>query len=465
VVKLFRHRSFTASLKVLLRGTPAGREWKNIHQALQRGLPTAKPLAVGRTPRIVPRESVLITELLKEAVPVDVYLFGPSRSHSSERRRAIQEIAALIRRAHDAGFRQRDFHLGNILIRPEPASKEIFLIDFQHADFLTRPTNKTRWRDLAALHGGSTPGSRSDRLRFLHAYLSAPPISVDLRTLVAQLERRGLRHRYKLWQRRAKRCLAANREFVRIRQSGFRGSARRADWTPELEELLKLPSAGTKKGEIVKDSRTTTVAALQIAGKTIYLKRYNYQGWPYALKDLFRSSRARRVWVAANSCDMRGIAVAPPLAYLERRRFGFLLESHIVTAAVHGEKLSIWLKRHAREFHHKRALIHTLARLLRRMHDRRIQNRDLKSDNLIVQAKDADRFRVFIVDIDGVRTGARVSWRRRVKNLTRLERGFRGSAAITRTDRLRFLRSYLGPRFGDQWKMFWRGVSRRVGVD
>jgi hypothetical protein len=78
VVKLFRHRSFTASLKVLLRGTPAGREWKKIHQARQRGLPTANPLAVGRTLGMVPRESVLITELLKDSVPLDVYLFGPA---------------------------------------------------------------------------------------------------------------------------------------------------------------------------------------------------------------------------------------------------------------------------------------------------------------------------------------------------------------------------------------------------
>jgi serine/threonine protein kinase len=273
-----------------------------------------------------------------------------------------------------------------------------------------------------------------------------------------------LRHRYKLWQRREKRCLADNREFVRIRQGGFRGSARRADWTPELEELLKIPSAGTKKGEIVKDSRTTTVAALEIADRKIYLKRYNYQGWTYALKDLFRRARARRVWIAANSCVMRDLRVAPPLAYLERRRFGILLESYLVTEAVQGEKLTSWLACHGGDFRQRRALVRALARYVGGMHERLVQNRDLKPDNLIVAQEQPNSYAVFMVDFDGVEIGP-VSWRTRVKNLTRLERGVRDSTAVTRADRLRFLRIYLGPRFEDQWKKYWRRIARQADID
>jgi serine/threonine protein kinase len=219
-----------------------------------------------------------------------------------------------------------------------------------------------------------------------------------------------------------------------------------------------------KSAEIVKDSRTTTVSELQIAGKKIYLKRYNYQGWPYALKDLFRRSRARRVWIAANSCALRDVAVARPLAYLERRQFGFLLESYIVTEADNGGKLRAELEQCAADFRRKRALIRELAFYLRRMHDRHVQNRDLKADNMIVSQKQPSSYAFFVVDFDGIEIGP-VSWRTRVKNLTRLEREFRGSAVVTRTDRLRFLSTYLGPRFADSWKRCWRGIARQADVD
>lgn len=465
VVKLFRHRGLTTLLKLLLRDTPALREWKKIHQALRLGIPTVKPLAVGRTAQILPRESVLVTELLKETLPVDAYLFGPRRASGSERRRAIQEIAGVVRKAHDAGWRQRDFHLGNILITPEPRAGKIFLIDFQRAEFLRRPADRLRWRDLAVLHGGSIAASRSDRLGFLKEYLSvAPRLSVDLRIIAAQLERRGLRHRFKLWRRRGKRCLADNREFVRIRQDGYCGAARRANGAGGLQRMLRNGSSGINGGEVIKDSRTTTVTVLPISENKIYVKRYNYQGWPYALKDLLRRARARRVWLAANGCVIRGLTVAPPLAYLERRRFGILLESYFMTGGVPGQTLTSWLVLHGGDSRRRRALVGALARFVARMHERRVQNRDLKFDNLIVVQEAPNSFGLFMVDFDGIAMGP-VSWRARMKNIARLERESRRSMAVTRTDRLRYLKIYLGPRCEERWKRCWRAIARRAGVD
>jgi hypothetical protein len=86
--------------------------------------------------------------------------------------------------------------------------------------------------------------------------------------------------------------------------------------------VLELP--GT---DVVKDSKTTTVGLNHDLPQNFYIKRYNYQGLAYAAKDFFRYSRARRTWIAANSLHMRGIPVALPLAYLERRRCGILLEA------------------------------------------------------------------------------------------------------------------------------------------
>jgi hypothetical protein len=131
----------------------------------------------------------------------------------------------LIRKAHDAGWRQRDFHLGNMLIRPESTRRQ-FSHRFPTSDF-TRPADKTRWRDLAVLHGGSTAAPFGSTAFPQGVSVGCAANFRDLRTLATRLERRGFAITTNSGGG-AKRCLADNREFVRIRQSGFRG-ARGAD--------------------------------------------------------------------------------------------------------------------------------------------------------------------------------------------------------------------------------------------
>lgn len=89
------------------------------------------------------------------------------------------------------------------------------------------------------------------------------------------------------------------------------------------------------------------------------------------MKDLFRSSRARRTWIAANSLHMRGIPVALPLAYLERRRLGILLESYFLTSGRKGVMLRDIFRRYDNvgyRFQDKRILLGEMARLLKKMH-------------------------------------------------------------------------------------------------
>ncbi len=63
----------------------------------------------------------------------------------------------------------------------------------------------------------------------------------------------------------------------------------------------------------------------------------------------------------------------------------------------------------------------TLGRALRRMHDAEVSHRDLKSPNLLVQEAD-DGFQLLIGDLDGARVRtAPVSWRRRARDLARLD--------------------------------------------
>ena len=137
-----------------------------------------------------------------------------------------------------------------------------------------------------------------------------------------------------------------------------------------------------------------------------------------------------------------------------------------------------------------RRLIDQAAHLVRVLHERRLSHRDLKAANILVQSPSTsperqrrdpvagapgmcddsiDQEHLWLIDLVGVGRHRRLSQRRRIQNLARLNASFHGSATVTRTDRLRFLRVYLGwGLFGKQgWKKWWReiGATTRAKVE
>ena len=464
VLKHFRARGVGAILKGLLRTSPASQEWTTLGKVRCLGLPTPRPVALGEPRRSLYREGLLVTEALDGVLPLDEALFGEGRVRGHQRFEVIGGAARLLRQMHESGVSQWDLHLGNILARPQAGGTDFFLVDLQRVRVRTRLRKATRWRDLAVLHGGCFEASRSERLRFLKAYLEGPPpLPVNLRALAALLDRRGIAHRFRLWNWRKRRCVTENQEFCAVRVGRFSGFARRASWSEALQRLFEEPGAiFTRPGvEICKDSRTTAGGIIPSPRGSLFVKRYNYQGLGYALKDLLRPSRARRVWVLANSLHMRGTPTPLPHAYLERRRFRVLLESYLIIEGVEGLGLLEFADRchgSGQSFLGKRRLTREIATLVRRLHDRGISHRDLKVQNLMVRGEGLERARPLLLDLDGVRIG-RVSWRRRVRDLARLARDFSDHSPLTRTDRVRFLQAYLGSRDRYPWKKLWQRIA------
>ena len=466
VVKWFYHRGLSGILKTLFAGTPAARQWKALVAARQTGLPSACAIALGEEKGILRRESLLAVQFLENTVVLTDALFGRRRLGGKLRWQLVREVAALVRKAHDLGFYPRDLHAGNILIKLNETGVEAYLIDLQGVAEGRSLKPRKRWKNLAVFHGGCTEASRTERLRFLKHYLSHPaPLPFDLRRLTAELERKAMRHRNFIWQRRQRRCVEENRDFARVQAPPFIGFALKAYWDNGLSSLRREPEQFLQgpDARVIKDSKTTTVAVSGDAAERFYIKRYNYQGVAYAAKDFFRSSRARRTWIAANSLEMRGIPVARPLLYLERRRLGILLESYILTQALAGVMLRDIFRRYdgaGYRIEEKRLLLRALARFLKKMHRNGVAHRDLKGSNFIVQETAGGGYDFHIVDFDGIHLGP-VSWYRRTKNLTRLAEECRRHSCFTQSDRLRFLKSYLGAKEAKAWKTVWRAIAKR----
>ena len=115
------------------------------------------------------------------------------------------------------------------------------------------------------------------------------------------------------------------------------------------------------------------------------------------------------------------------------------------------------------QFHRrKRESIEKLAHLIRKFHERFLLQRDLKAANILVsESLDSSDVDFTFIDLVGVRS-ARSSSRQRIQNLARLDASFLANPLITRTDKLRFLRTYLcwGLRGRANWKEWWIQVTQ-----
>jgi hypothetical protein len=167
------------------------------------GVPTPELIAFGSQFGPGARgSSVVLTREVPNAVQLDHLLVAIDRSALGERakrlliRGLIMQVADLARRFHRAGYNHRDFYLCHFLAQRLPpcrvcghgvdtrvvlpagdaaarAAFDLVLIDLQRV--LYRPPFRLRWivKDLAQLNYSAPAGiiSRTDRLRFLKAYL------------------------------------------------------------------------------------------------------------------------------------------------------------------------------------------------------------------------------------------------------------------------------------------------------
>jgi serine/threonine protein kinase len=171
---------------------------------------------------------------------------------------------------------------------------------------------------------------------------------------------------------------------------------------------------------------------------------------------------------------------------LERRRHGMARDGYVLM-----EKLDETLPLH--EFlqslsalppaQRRRILderIRLVARGVREMHRRQLCHRDLKANNILLAEVGAWRAGacpekpwatptflddllpgMWFIDLVGVTLHRKLSQRRKVQNLARLNASFHASPHLSRTDRLRFLRGYLvcGLVGSQGWKTWWRRIA------
>ncbi|MBV9124151.1 MAG: phosphotransferase [Planctomycetes bacterium] len=365
----------------------------------------------------------------------------------------------------------------------------------------------TRWQgDKVNASGQRLPRSiGSVTLSPCHLVTLSSSAATLFRDRCLDLEERTQVSNAHFWRRRDRRCLEKNRYFRKVRAPGVVGHAVADLDGATLTELLADPDAPFHRPGILlrKDSRSSTVAEFDVpvAGRRcrVIYKRFRVTSWTDPWAALVRRTPALRSWVSGHSLRERCLPTPRPLAVLHRHRGlyqeGYLLMEKVPQAVDLHEFLTRLgsLEGACRRVLLRRHIAH-LAILIRDLHQRSLAHRDLKASNILVQEPEQFSPRpctrgrgvggegveeesrtdcqsvlpnpgeplFWLIDLVGVTRHGRVSRRRRLRNLARLHVSFFRHPALTRTDKLRFLRVYLqwGLRGKQGWKSWWREMER-----
>ena len=197
VVKQFRNKGLKNRLRRWRGGSKAVRSWRMARLFEAAGVATAPAVAlVESTDPTGP--SFFVTRMLRGAVESRMLFRAMNAGRATEAfpdidpNRFLDDLGAILRRMHDAGFFHRDLSIGNVLLVPPPegsadAQPNLSIIDLNRCRVRRRIGLLARNRDLCRL----TAHRPEHQRRLLTAYWGTPP-SV-LRRAVYWLMHHGFR--------------------------------------------------------------------------------------------------------------------------------------------------------------------------------------------------------------------------------------------------------------------------------
>ncbi|GIW80000.1 MAG: hypothetical protein KatS3mg105_1807 [Gemmatales bacterium] len=472
-VKQNRLVDVRSRLRQLVRPAKSRIEFEKALEISRRGIPTICPIALGEPVTCLDRaDSFLLTENLAGALPLSdlIEKILPGYSYRRQvriRHQLSHDLARFLCRMHDAGVAHFDLHAGNLLVRLSADDvPELFLIDLHAVQVGSPLTWRQRRENLVLLNRWfALRVSRSDRLRFWRAYdrqdtgRNERALLVEKATLASNLD---------FWRQRDRRCCATNRYYRRVRAAGICGFAVRDLDTAVVKEIVRDPDALFDRPDcrFLKDSPTSTVAEVTLrcgdGWKRFIYKRFRVKKWLDVYKRSLGHSPALRSWIFGHGLRERRLPTPRPWLVLERRCFAFRGTGYLLTEKLE-QTLDLRTFLDAASTTVRRELVERIARLVWELHRRRLSQRDLKAANILVKAQvNGEASDIWFIDLVGFRRHRKLRRRCRIQNLARLNASFHNSAKLNRTDRLRFLRTYLqwGLRGKTGWKRWWRQIEQ-----
>ncbi|MFN7955293.1 MAG: lipopolysaccharide kinase InaA family protein [bacterium] len=314
-VRFYRPRNLRKALFSHERRGRARREWDHACEAGRRGVPTVLPEARAHDHAWLFRTEIIAYPELEGARDLAAIL-ADAELPVAEKRARLTQAARVLRRTHDRGVTVRHLRADQVLFTADGAVR---LLGLERVRFGAPAGWRGRIHDLAAFDRGlaelrirrgyAVP--RTQRLRFIHAYLEAGPIDRAPRRVLERVARRSSRA-FLRRERRRRRSLRTRgpRDYEMPSVSCF-------IICKDEEELIRdcLESVRWCKEIVVVDSFSTD-RTVEICRE--YTDRVFQRAWPgFVEQKRYALGLTRNEWVLNLDADER---ITPALRReIERR--------------------------------------------------------------------------------------------------------------------------------------------------
>ncbi len=421
VVKIHHVRGVLEKMSARLLGSRARREFVTARALVAAGVATPEPVAciedLGRG------FAASASRAIVDATPLGTYLerrFTPGDGATAAKREWVRRAIEMLAVMHGAGFDHRDFHGGNLLV---DGADRILVIDL-HRVVARAPSTRRRLRALAdLLHTLRFALDPEDTEYALREYVAHAPGAGFGADSLSRLETKIARRERIRIQSRTKRCLVESSGFTAIAVGGCRGFRRRETAESEVFEAIAAATAQLGFGGPFLRSlaRRSAVAIGVVPGdggsaeRSYAVKVYHGDGTRRARGNL-TGGRGRRAWHAAHALDVRGIAAARPVAWIQTPDRSIVVTEEI-RDAVPLHVLSYRLAGRS-EQGEARSVALAVASLVGDLFASGAQVNDLSPKNVLVTRGERGP-RAFLCDFDGVKLRP-PSFERMIKALAQL---------------------------------------------
>jgi tRNA A-37 threonylcarbamoyl transferase component Bud32 len=248
--------------------------------------------------------------------------------------------------------------------------------------------------------------------------------------------------------------------LVAFRLGPYRGEALAGAEAAVHTQLLPEPMERALEGRVLRKSNARRTARVSWSGVgPVLLKVHRVRSLGERLLSLVRTSRARAEWDAARYLRAVGAPVPQALAVGESRSLGLLQGSFFAARFLEGlqpvhDALPILVSAQQEALHCR------LARLIRALHERGFDHRDLHSGNVLAGPGPGESCRLVVTDLHRCTWGREVSHSARVRGVAQWLHSVRDE--LDAAGRSAWLRAYLPPAEQPELARWERDVHARI---
>ena len=311
---------------------------------------------------------------------------------ADEQQAVLGQALAAIGQMHLKGVWQEDLHLDNLLRH----NGQLYLIDGAgiHVEQAGKPLSRDKVLENLGVFFAQLPKSLEPFTEELlvHYLLSNGENALPLEALLKQVEKVRSWRLNDFLNKTGRDCT-----LFSVQRGPFALRAVRREEEAAMMPVLVHADALLDNSHLYKTGGTATVGKVEVADRSLVIKRYNIKSFAHWLTRFWRPSRAWHSWREGNRLAFLGIATPKPLALLETRFLWLRAKAYLVTEYLPGPDIIERFAPYTENGDAPEAELQALDRLFADLIRERISHGDLKGYNVFW-----DEGRWALIDLDSM---------------------------------------------------------------